>query len=318
MAASGSHGRRRVSAGVLQTLTPGWTRPGGAAAIFARGRLSQAEITEHYFVDQEISKNPWTKQGRDPAGRIELALPYDGYEHFSRVARDDVARQIGTDVPSGETAIVGHLLLQDYHATNLGERLQLADRHGSVPIEVPVAPSVADHLEQLSADRQTCVARHTFQPESPAVLPAQMDIDLSDPDSLDLVSLDMAHLDPLTLDLHTEYAQQQLRAVMARITQQVSFRGELVLGISIRISVPGLARPRPAAAQGRPGGYRLADHHLFADAQPPCRRWSSPGRADHPVRRGAGSVQPCPQKRGAQRRPRPGQHRMGRRSDVRC
>ena len=252
MAPSGSHGRRRVSAGVLQTLTPGWTRPGGAAAIFARGRLSQAEITEHYFVDQEISKNPWTKQGRDPAGRIELALPYDGYEHFSRVARDDVARQIGTDVPSGETAIVGHLLLQDYHATNLGERLQLADRHGSIPIEVPVAPSVADHLEQLSADRQTCVARHTFEPESPAVLPAQMDIDLSDPDSLDLVSLDMAHLDPLTLDLHTEYAQQQLRAVMARITQQVSFRGELVLGISIRISVPawpGLGQLRPKVAR---------------------------------------------------------------------
>ena len=144
--------------------------------------------------------------------------------------------------------MVGHLLLRDYQATNLGERLRLAERHGSIPIEVPIGGHDPDRLGHLTADRRTCVGRYDFAPQRPEVIPAQIDIELSDPDSLDLVGLDLAHLDLLALDLSTEYAARQLNAVIAKMTQQVSFRDELVLVISIRISVPawpGLGRLYP-------------------------------------------------------------------------
>ena len=70
--------------------------------VYARALLERAQITENYYVEQEISKNRATILSKDPSeagdeespGRIEMAIPYDGYDYFTRQARDDVARKV--------------------------------------------------------------------------------------------------------------------------------------------------------------------------------------------------------------------------------
>lgn len=240
-------GKLRASTGVLQALSPGWNRSGDGGTIYARAQLERAEITEEYFVEQEISKNPWTRGGKEPAGRIELSVPYDGYRFFTRLATGDVAHNTGGDPPSGSSAVIGHLLLRDYARTNLRERLNLADRHSSVPIEVPVGDGSAGRVAQLSSDRQACVSSYDFAPESPAVFPAQLEINLFDQDSLDFLQLY-----PFSVDPRTDEGRAQINKIIGKIAQQANFRDELVLHIVVRLSLPapaGLGALRPKVAR---------------------------------------------------------------------
>lgn len=237
-------GKLRSSAGVLQALAQGRTRAGDTAAIYARALLKRADITEEYHVQQEISKNPWTRTSEDPTGRIELAIPLDGDTHFTREAWADVAQAVATrSLPDG-SAVIGHLLLRNYAKTSLRDSLQLTDRLGSVPIEVPIGSENPDHLDHLTADRQTCVATYDFDPGNPAVLPAALDINLYDPDSLDLPAL----------DLRTANGQSHIADVIKKIRQQVSFRDELALAITVRLTVPA----KPEAPQIHPKVARMA------------------------------------------------------------
>jgi hypothetical protein len=221
-------------------------RTGDRGAVYARARLKRAEITENYFVQQEISKNPWAKTDKPPTGRIELAVPYDGCDYFTREAREDVARGIAAHSQPDREAIIGHLLLQDYSKTSLRDSLHLPDRHGSVPIQVSVTDANGgfDDLDHLSADRQTCITTYEFGPEDPDVLPAELDITLYDPDSLDLPALDLA-----ALDLRTEEGRRRLGDVISKIRQQVSFRDELVLHIVVKLNVPAKSDPGPLKAR---------------------------------------------------------------------
>jgi hypothetical protein len=111
---------------------------GNGTSIFARALLKRAEITEEYFVQQEISENSSTEHGERPAGRVELELPYDGHKYFTRDARDDVAHGLATYPQSDATAIVGHLLLRNYGRTSLRDSLRLNSQHAPVPIKVPL------------------------------------------------------------------------------------------------------------------------------------------------------------------------------------
>jgi hypothetical protein len=103
--------------------------------------LKRAEITEQYFVEQEISQNSLAKPGKGPVGRIELAMPYDGHKYFTRAARADVAHQTASHAELTGSAVIGHLLLKDYPPAHLQDRLDFGGRYGSIAIRVP-SPTV--------------------------------------------------------------------------------------------------------------------------------------------------------------------------------
>lgn len=237
--------RKRAHAEDSQTLEP-WQPDGSEPAeIYARALLSRAEITEDYFVTQEISKNPLAAPGRSPAGRIELAVPYDGHEYFTRAAKADVAHQTRSGQPG--SAVIGHLLVKDHAATDLRQRLDLGDRYGSIPIEVPVGNGAPDELDQFTADQWICTAAYDFEPNEAAVLPARLEIDLFDPDSLDLPPTDLR-----IFEFDTDEARQGINDSIAKIVRHVSFKDELILQIVVHASLPAHAefdRPRPRVAR---------------------------------------------------------------------
>jgi hypothetical protein len=228
---------RRATAGDLQAPTPGPADGADSAVIYARAVLKHAEITEEYSYAQVISASPRTTQDRRPGGRIEFVMPYDGCTYFTRAARDDVAYQASYGGAPG-SAVIGHLLLNDHSRTDLQERLGLDDRYGSIPVEVPLPPieGAAGELDQLTADQLTGVSTYEFEPDPPVVIPVQLDIELFDPDSLNLPPTDLR-----VFHLETDAARQRVTDGIAKVAQHVSFRDELILQIVVHLSVPAHA-----------------------------------------------------------------------------
>lgn len=219
------------------------------AAVYARATPRRAEITENYYVVQELSKNRSTDWGEDPTGRIDIEVPYDGYRSFPRSARDDVARRITGITEHGEqTAVIGHLLLHDHGKTDLRGGLHLHDRHGAVPVEVLVPGG--DDLDELTADRQTAVIEHDFRPQLAEIVPAQLLIEIYDPDSLELSPISLLDLEKMNL------TAPEVRAVVddviRQIKRQVNFRNELLLRVQVTVTLPvkmGQTEPEPKIAR---------------------------------------------------------------------
>jgi hypothetical protein len=79
------------------------------------------------------------------------------------------------------------------------------------------------------------------------VIPAQLEIELFDPDSLDLPPTDLR-----ALNLDTDAARRRMNSGIAKIAEHVGFRDELVLQIVVRLNLPvhaGLPAPQPRVAR---------------------------------------------------------------------
>lgn len=212
--------------------------------IYARASLERAEIREDYYVEQEIARNSRHTRGVPSAGRVKLTMPYDGCDYFTRKALRDVAQAIETGKKTEKTAVIGHLLFKDYEKTTLGSDFQLAGRHGCVPIEIPIdrervngrigavdAYDVPCGLDHLISDGRTFVFRHEYalDSETPYILPARLDISLSDPDGLDLISPE---------DLTSESGRRRVGDVVEKIRQQANFQDDLILRVVLRVFIP--------------------------------------------------------------------------------
>ena len=69
--------------------------------LYARATPEKVEIAETYSVTQEISKSPWSEPGT-PTGRIEMVIPYDGGDYFTRQAGRDVDRAVAARGQAGQ------------------------------------------------------------------------------------------------------------------------------------------------------------------------------------------------------------------------
>jgi len=192
--------------------------------VYARAVPERAEITETYSVTQEISSNP-TRQVSQPAGRIEVAVPFDGRDYFTRQAADDVAAGIGGQSGNGSgRAVIGHLLLADHTRTDLRSVMRQHNNAGVIPIEVPVP----DNLDQLTDDRHTCIVTYDYQPQVPEVLPLWLDVELYDPDSVQLRAV----------DLLARWGQIDLGRAIDWLMRTARFTGGLEMSLSVGLAIP--------------------------------------------------------------------------------
>ena len=205
---------------------------------YARARLETALLTEHYYYEQVISRNPFQRQTGTPTGHIEMTLPYDGHTYFTRQACADVAGA-GNRVSQ---ALVGHLMVVDHSHTDLARALGPTAGYGSIPVLVPVDPADPARLHD---DEHRCVIRYDYTPDQDAlrVVPVDVDMVLVDPDGVELHDLLLTESVPKDT-IVDEVAQ--------RITQQVSFRPFLQLGVTVSLHVaggPGVRELKPKVAK---------------------------------------------------------------------
>ncbi len=197
--------------------------PDGDEPLYSRAVLEGVKIEEHYRYEQEISLNRHSEMSAAPAGKIEIRLPYDGDEYFTRQAYADITRIY--DQVHGEThAIVGHLALSGYGHTDLDRLLGLSETYGSIPIRVPILSGLGKAgPEYLIADRSVRVLSCEYKPETSwvKVRPINVRIDLLDPDS------------------SGSYGSA---GTTGDITGQVTFRPELLLSMTVDVHVSGAAQ----------------------------------------------------------------------------
>jgi hypothetical protein len=205
--------------------------------LYARARPERVKVTENYSVSQEISKSPTWSLG-PPTGRIDIAVPYDGGQYFTHQAVDDVKwGQAGRQASAQGTAVIGHLRLVDHAKTDLRRVIATIRQYhnvGVMPIEVPVGANA----DELAADRKTFAVAYDYEPNKPEVLPAELSADLHDPDSIT-----MYWVKRLSSDGETDLGE-----TIDWLRQSVSVRGELMMIIEVKLSIPvkpgRLAHPR--------------------------------------------------------------------------
>ena len=196
---------------------------GGGERLYARAVPASAKIEERYFCKQEISQNPYGRMLPRPKGKIELTLPHDGDRYFTRQAYADITRLYNPKVGDAR-AIIGHLALTGYGQTTPDGLPDLGETYGSIPLEVLV-PATSGLREHLTADRKCSVFSWEYAPRTDLikVRPVTVEIDLTDPDSSGIS------------------ARQGQEGMVEEIKQQVTFRTELILRMTVRVDAPGVS-----------------------------------------------------------------------------
>jgi hypothetical protein len=222
---------------VRSRLAPavGWTS-GSDTQVYARARPESVRLTERYYVRQEISGNPQKETSAPPTGDIEVRLPFDGFEYFTRQACADVKLSSARHRPGEELSVlIGHLMFANHTRTDLSDVVGLRQRYGSVPIQVPVDTFDADGgMAALKADRQQCVVSYEYQPDQARLIPIHLTMELLDPDTIDYY--------------FTEAITEHIDNPPKGMTGQVGFQPYLILRVVVRATVPRAEsgrNPRP-------------------------------------------------------------------------
>ena len=209
--------------------------PATGAGVFARAHPESVKLTERYWYEQEISRNSFTRHSSPPAGEIEIVVPFDGADHFTRQACDDVTNALrGRHSDEPVNALIGHLVFDGHQQTDLGDRLGLDESYGALPISVPVTGEGSPgEVGELSADRHACVISHGYAPKPDLleVIPIDVQVELLDPDTVDEVTL---------------AANGQGGVDFSKLSQQPDFESFLCLKLKVRLVLPWrTARDRP-------------------------------------------------------------------------
>jgi len=193
--------------------------------LYARATPEKAEITETYWVTQKIAKGNQRDLGQ-AEGRIEIVVPHDGRDFFTRQAFEDVKRAIRLrEGPGSLAATIGHLLIADYQRTDLGRSMQRHGEYGAIPLEILV-PTQSGAAEELIADRRASVLRYDYTLHEPS-FQATLHVQLLDPDILGV------ERDSL-LDAYKVPPDELLRV----FTQTNRVTGECVLIIQVSLQLP--------------------------------------------------------------------------------
>src|SRR6185295_13154425 len=150
------------------------------------------EAIETYTYEQNISRSPFLRSSAAPTGRIEVQVPLDGHRTFPRQARDDIEFQLGSKHSSnGHKARIGFLALTGFSRSDLKSVLNLSDRCGAAPLAVPLNGNGLKSLDQLVEDYRACDIAFDYAPESPELVPVNIDLSLWDEDSLSSLEEDL-------------------------------------------------------------------------------------------------------------------------------
>jgi hypothetical protein len=197
--------------------------------FFARAKPASVKISESYFFEKTLSRNPYT--GSDPAqppmGKIEVIMPYDGDQYFTRQAYRDVKKQLNTKAPKdSQEARFGHLAFTDHERTNLRDVLGLNNRYGSLPLSAPIFWQGMTSIDQLYDDTHTSKTTVKYAPNWPDRHPIDVVLELWDEETLNWLSANELN------------ANQKLDHVAKQITQQINFRPNLLLKSRLSLDIP--------------------------------------------------------------------------------
>lgn len=204
-------------------------------AVFARARPLHVTLEERYEYQQTIARHATVESVGAPSGQVQVTVPYDGHEHFSRDALADVRGQLSGQDGAQVDAVIGHLVLIDHEDTDLAEVLAIGGRFGAHPLEVPVRlPGLHDEA-LLCADRYVHETRTSYHPRPglPELAALRLTVELSDPDNIESASSPELWRAMLRDESTRDTVADSVKGV-------IGFQPYLQLGITARITLPAL------------------------------------------------------------------------------
>lgn len=228
-------------------------------------------MEERYCVLQEISRNSDVRLATGATGGIEILVPYDGRDHFTRTALDDVKHWVARNgsAPEGDSgsepvdAQIGHLVVADHEHTNLAEVVDRSGRTMAVPLQIPVRCTELATDDDLVTDRHRFRTTIAYRPaaDRPVIIPVKLEVEVDDPGSVSV-----PHIDP---------KDQSKLPDAAEVSQQyMTFRPYLELRIRVRVILPtrkGTDPPAPVVRRlslSLPSGLVLAPSSIGLEIQP--------------------------------------------------
>jgi hypothetical protein len=195
--------------------------------IFARAKPASVKISESYFLEKKISRNPFIRPRQTPIGNIEIVVPYDGDQYFTRQAYNDVKQQVNNSSARGNMeAQIGHISFINYDRTNLTEVLGLNNHYGSFPVAVPILGAGISRIDQLYSDRLKSTITVDYIPDLPDFSPIDVNLELWDEETLSWS------------DATNSEEDKQLAKIAEEITQQVNFHHNLLIKSRVWIDLP--------------------------------------------------------------------------------
>lgn len=205
--------------------------------VFARARPALLRIEEQYDYQQVVSRNPSRGHRGQARGRLTIAMPYDGYEHFTREAAQDVERPLRERPADSDdvTALIGYLVLVDHRETDLAEVLPLDGRSGAHGLHVPVRSAVLDCPAALVSDQHEYRVAVDYEPSAavPELVPIELKVELWDPDHSD-GPISAAGLQ----ELLTGGGNEDVDHAVDAIKQFVGFQPYLRLDLTVQVTLP--------------------------------------------------------------------------------
>lgn len=205
-------------------------RARGDDALYARATPQKIKLTETYTVDQEISRNPTLQQADAGTGRVEVRVPYDGREYFTRQAVADVEAVLRARGGGGEQRVtIGHLLCADHTRTaGLGNLMRPHNHAGVVPLSI-LARTDGGDLD-LTGDRQACVITYEYLVHKPEIYRIDLTVEMDDLDSL-MGAFGGAQT---LMDLGRDNPSW----VIEKLRQKASFSSKLWLTLMVKVAIP--------------------------------------------------------------------------------
>lgn len=190
--------------------------------IYARAKPASVKISESYFFEKTLSRNPFIGHDQPPVGKIEILMPYDGDQYFTRQAYRDVKRQLNAKASaSSQEARFGHLAFTDHERTNLRYILDLNNHYGSSPLSTPVLGQGITDIKQLYHDTYTSKIAFEYEPKWPDGWPIDVLLELVDEETLNSGAED-----------------QQLAQVAEQINKQINFIPSLLIKSRLMLDLP--------------------------------------------------------------------------------
>jgi hypothetical protein len=204
------------------------------AALTARVKPKSVLVEEAYRVRQEISRNGDFSVEPDAIGKIELEVPYDGHEHVTRAALDDIQHWAVRNAASPPGAVaeqtvgvveaqIGHLVLSDHQDTDLAAVTGLTSRTMAIPLTVPVRSDDLRSNESLTTDRYTFRQEIRYQVANRSrLVPVTLDVEVTDPGSTSVPEINLG-----------------LDEAIVMSQEYMTFASYLELRVRVDIALPG-------------------------------------------------------------------------------
>ena len=226
--------------------------------VFARAQPRAVTIEETYYYEGEISRNTYLDLARDeegnvrePAGRIVVEAPYDGFRWLNQQAQADIEQGIAKGLDEHE-AVIGYLAFGNMVHTDLPSRLGVDLLSTAWPILLPLQDRAGQGLRKLIQQDAVCHIREDYRIDSAAndTIPIQVSVGLNE--------------EPDLLDALTGSTQGGSRSKSYQ-----TFQRDLALGLNLQVIIPkAYTCERVLLEQGSVSWPHMTLPHLL-NLQPP-------------------------------------------------